>query len=68
MRFYFVTDRIRNNKVLVEYCPTQEMVADFFTKPLQGKSFFKFRSIIMNLPDDTSFKHPISKECVGTTA
>ena len=66
MRFYFITDRIRNNEVSVKYCPTQEMVADFFTKPLQGKSFIKFRAIIMNLPDDTTFNNAISKECVGT--
>ena len=25
------------------------MVADFFTKPLQGMLFYKFRAIIMNL-------------------
>jgi hypothetical protein len=48
MRYYFITDRIRSNELSVEYCPTQTMVADFFTKPLQGKLFYKFRSLIMN--------------------
>jgi hypothetical protein len=51
MRFYFITDRIRNGELSVQHCPTQDMVADFFTKPLQGKLFFKFRSIIMNLTE-----------------
>ena len=49
MRYYFITDRIRNKELSVEYCPTKLMVADFFTKPLQGALFIKFRSIIMNL-------------------
>ncbi len=32
----------------VAYCPTGDMVADFFTKPLQGTLFKKFRDQIMN--------------------
>ena len=34
----------------VAYCPTKEMVADYFTKPLQGESFRKLRAYIMNEP------------------
>jgi hypothetical protein len=37
----------------VQYCPTGEMVADFFTKPLQGIQFQKFRDIIMNIDPST---------------
>jgi hypothetical protein len=48
-RFYFITDRINKNELSVEYCPTEEMVGDFFTKPLQGKLFYKFRCLIMKL-------------------
>jgi len=33
----------------IEYCPTKEMVADFFTKPLQGSQFIKLRDQIMNV-------------------
>jgi hypothetical protein len=51
MRYYFITDRVRNGELTIEHCPTQDMIADFFTKPLQGKLFFKFRAIIMNLQD-----------------
>ena len=40
-------DRIDKNELSVEYCPTDLMVADYFTKPLQGSLFKKFRSIIM---------------------
>jgi hypothetical protein len=48
IRYYFIMDRINNKELSVEYCPTGEMTADFFTKPLQGKLFFKFRKDIMN--------------------
>jgi hypothetical protein len=50
-RFYFITDRINSDELSVEYCPTAEMVGDFYTKPLQGKLFYKFRKFIMNLQD-----------------
>ena len=31
----------------VKYCPTQKMLADFFTKPLQGAWFKYFKEIVM---------------------
>ena len=50
----------------VVYCPTGEMIADFFTKPLQGALFRKFRAIIMNLPvDDTGHQPQEAQECVA---
>ena len=39
--FFFIKDRIESKEVRIEYCPTGEMLADFFTKPLQGKQFYK---------------------------
>ena len=33
----------------MEHTPTAEMLADFFTKPLQGKLLTKFRKEIPNL-------------------
>ena len=30
----------------VEYCPTGQMVADFFTKPLQGSLFRRMRDVV----------------------
>jgi hypothetical protein len=52
IRYFFVTDRIASREVSVEYCPTGEMLADFFTKPLQGANFRKFRNRILNLSDE----------------
>ena len=54
IRYFFVKDRIDKKEVRVQYCSTQEMVADFFTKPLQGALFIKFRNNIMNIKLETS--------------
>lgn len=51
IRYYFISDRIAAGEVAVKYCPTAEMLGDFFTKPLQGASFRKFRKEILNLGD-----------------
>jgi len=51
MRCFFVADRIRSQEVSLEHCPTDEMVADCFTKPLQGMTFCKFRKAMLNLDD-----------------
>ena len=51
VRYFYITDRIKNNDLSIEFCPTEDMVADFFTKPLQGETFRKFRRLIMNIPE-----------------
>jgi hypothetical protein len=35
IRYFFVTDPVKKGDLRIEYCPTGDMVADFFTKPLQ---------------------------------
>jgi hypothetical protein len=47
-RYFFVTDQIAAHEVSVQYCPMGEMIVDFFTKPVQGTLFQKFRNFIMN--------------------
>jgi hypothetical protein len=49
IRYFFVTDRVANGEMTIEYCPTKEMMADYFTKPLQGIQFKTFRDLIMNV-------------------
>ncbi|MGL6130278.1 MAG: Ty1/Copia family ribonuclease HI, partial [Fusobacteriaceae bacterium] len=49
VRYFFITDRIQKGEMRVEWCPTQDMVADFMSKPLQGAMFKKFRDIIMGI-------------------
>jgi hypothetical protein len=49
IRYFFIKDRIENGEISLIHCPTEIMVADFFTKPLQGALFVKFRDIIMGI-------------------
>jgi hypothetical protein len=49
IRYFFIADQVEKGHMLVEYCPTGEMVADFMSKPLQGKLFVKFRDFIMGV-------------------
>jgi hypothetical protein len=74
IRYFFITDRIAPKEVAIQYCPTKEMVADYFTKPLQGELFYKFRDQIMGVVPmntiigdhrsvlDEESNHPISSE------
>ena len=49
IRYFFITDRISKRELTVVYCPTKKMVADYFTKPLQGELFRKFRDQILGM-------------------
>ena len=46
-RYFFIKDRVETNEIRIEYCQTEKMLADFFTKPLQGELFRRFRDVIM---------------------
>ena len=48
IRFFFVSDRVLNKEISVEYMPTGDMLADILTKPLQGALFIKLRDKLLN--------------------
>lgn len=48
IRFFFISDKVNRAEVTVEYHPTHEMIADFFTKPLQGSLFTSMRNKLLN--------------------
>ena len=50
IKFFYITDLIQHQEVSIKYCPTDQMIADYMTKPLTGQKFHSFRKIIMNLP------------------
>jgi hypothetical protein len=69
IRYYFIHDHIKHGNARVEYCPTDLMVGDFHTKPLQGSAFCHYRAIILNLPYDAVLDPMTdSQECVGTSS
>ena len=50
IRLFFVADQQEKGNVNIQYCPTDQMLGDYMTKPLHGKKFEGFRQEIMNLP------------------
>ena len=52
---FFIKDRVASNEIRIEYCPTEDMIADFFTKPLQGKQFYKLRDQVMNIDPSSKY-------------
>ena len=59
IRYFFIKDVIKREGIDIKHCPTDLMLADYFTKPQQGKLFKTMRDIIMGIA-----KYPI-EECVG---
>ena len=65
IQYFYVTEQIKKKAIHVTHCPTEEMVSDFFMKPLQGSLFIKMRNYIMGseepcyqvLPRSVSSKH-----------
>ena len=51
IRYFFVTDRVKRKEISIRHCPTKEMVADFFTKPLQGEGFHKLRNMVLGISE-----------------
>ena len=47
IRYFFLTDQVAKGNVSIQYCPTDEMIGDFMTKPLQGAKFVKFKRDVM---------------------
>ena len=52
IRYYFITDRIMKQETSVEFCPTFDMIRDYFTKALQGSQFRRFHNIVLGIHED----------------
>ena len=61
IRYFFTEDVLEIENMKIKHCPTEQMIADLYTKPIQGKQFYKLRNIIMG--HDTM---PVD-ECVETS-
>jgi len=48
VRYYYITERINDKDIQLQWLPTGDMVADIFTKPLGGARFAKLRALLLN--------------------
>ncbi|KAF2345187.1 Ribonuclease H-like domain [Trinorchestia longiramus] len=44
IKFHYVRDLVRNKKIDLVYCPSNDMLADIFTKGLSAEKFSRLRS------------------------
>ena len=49
IRYFFITDKVQNGEINIEYMPTGETIADYFTKLLQDNLFRKMRDQIQGI-------------------
>jgi len=49
IRYFFVKQYVEDHQVSVEYAKTTDMLADLFTKPLQGQQFIRLRDKVLGL-------------------
>ena len=49
VQYFHIKDCHERKELDIKCCPTDKMIADHFAKPLQGKKFYEFRKLIMNL-------------------
>ena len=51
IRYFYITDQVKQGNVRIKYCPTDKMVSDYMSKSLQGMKFDEFRNKIMGFGD-----------------
>ena len=49
IRYFDIKDYCEQGELKIEYCPTDVMVGEYMTKPLQGLKFKKFKNLILGL-------------------
>ena len=48
VRYFWIKDRVDEGDIEIIYTPTEDMVADILTKPLQGEQFTRLRQLLLN--------------------
>jgi hypothetical protein len=61
VKHFWVKDRLDKKELELRWCPTHLMIADYFTKPLQGKQFKLLRDLIMGYMHINDFLDEIER-------
>ena len=62
VKYFYIKDKIDQDEIVVEHCPTDQMWTDINTKPKQGAVFREFRGQVMGILGDyvdSVFEHSI---------
>jgi hypothetical protein len=43
IRYFFINDQKGKGNIKIEFCPADNMIGEYMTKPLQGRKFKKCR-------------------------
>ena len=65
IRYFYIKEKVDSKDVIVEYCPTEHMWADFFTKPLHGNLLKWLWSQIMGFDRSSPYYTQITGVCCG---
>ena len=49
IRYFYAHERVKDETIVVIYCPTKEMVSDYLSKPLQGSLFRAYCNTLMGI-------------------
>ncbi|KAI2510795.1 hypothetical protein MHU86_3581 [Fragilaria crotonensis] len=71
IRYFWIKDITKQMGIEIRHCHTLKMLADFFTKPLHGALFRKFRDFVLGLLKITDLDYMIpstipSRKTAGT--
>jgi hypothetical protein len=61
IRYFWLKDRIQSHDIHIRHCPTTQMLADFFTKPLQGHLFRFFKAVVLGQRHVDTLSDPIAQ-------
>ena len=63
IQHFYIKEKVDSKDVIVEYCPTKHMWADFFTKPLHSNLFKWLWSQIMGFDPSSPYYTQITGVC-----
>jgi hypothetical protein len=49
IRYFWLADVIKRGKLVVKHCKTNNMVADYLSKPLTGALYIKFSNMLLGI-------------------